>query len=262
MTDAFSEPPLIVRRAESSSQILRITLNRPRALNAMNWELLAQLNQAIAEAERDQSIRCLLIDGAGERAFSAGADLRVVADLTLEGAREWIRLGHRVFNRLIAHPVPSIAAIHGFALGGGLELALACDLRVAGESAQIGLPEVRRGWFPGWGGARRVRSLIGPAQSRRLALLGEPVDATSALEIGLIHRVVPDGELTTAALGWAEQLTTLPPAVSRELTRQLTTPELIIPPEEIEIDARLFADRVGQLGFREGVLKFLSRKKT
>lgn len=193
------EGTLGVQRRGERGEVMGVTLNRPEALNALDWATLEGLGRALDTAERDPDVRCLVVEGAGTRAFSAGADLRTVAGLTPESAAEWIRVGHHLFNRLVRSRVPSIAAIRGYVLGGGLELALACDLRVATEGARVGLPEVSRGWLPGWGGVQRMRAIAGPARARQVALVGQPLAADEALSSGLVHRVVADDSLAATA---------------------------------------------------------------
>jgi len=254
----IAEPlaPLLCVREGAEGEILALKLNRPRVLNAINWEILEELDSALEEAERDESLRCLLMEGAGDRAFSTGADLRVVATLTPGMARDWVRLGHRICNRLVCSRLPSIAAVRGHTLGGGLELALACDFRVAAESVQLGLPEIKRGWLPGWGGIRRLCCMLGPARARPLALLGESMNAEDALMSGLVQQVATDGRLAAVARELAQRLALLSPANARQAKAQLITPELLIEEATVEADGDLLAEAVATQAFQEATLRY------
>lgn len=245
------QEPLLCSREGAESGILVLRLNRPRVLNAINWELLHALDAAIEAAERDNSVSCLLIEGAGDRAFSSGADLHAIAALSPDQAYEWVRLGHRVLNRLICGRLPSVAALRGYTLGGGLELALACDFRIAAESAQLGLPEVTRGWMPGWGGVRRLAAVIGPGPARSLVLLSESVGAEDALALGLVQQVVTDGRLAAAARELARRLAKLPADLVREAKAQLNTSCAIIDEEAVNHDASLLAKAIATVSFQE-----------
>jgi enoyl-CoA hydratase/carnithine racemase len=171
------------------------TIDRPEAMNALSGAVLEGLERAVADATADAAVRVLVVTGAGDKAFSAGADLKERRGMTEAQTRARIDLINRAFNALARLPKPTIAAVNGVAFGGGLELALACDLRVAAEGAKLGLTEVRLGIMPGAGGTQRLTRAIGPARARELILLGRRIDARRALEIGLVHEVVPVAQL-------------------------------------------------------------------
>ena len=233
--------PVLTAREGHDGEIFVVTLNRPRVLNAIDGALLALFEEALTTATGDHTVRCILIQSAGERAFSAGADLKVVERLTPETAKEWVRTGHRVFNQIVLCPVPTVVAIRGFALGGGLELALACDFRIAGESAQFGFPEATRGWLPGWGGTRRVCALAGPAVARAMVLSGVWLQANDAWSLRIVNRVVPDAELGDAARDLARQLSPLERSVVRLAKQQICPPGLLIQRADVEEDAEFLA---------------------
>ncbi|MDR0365895.1 MAG: enoyl-CoA hydratase/isomerase family protein, partial [Bifidobacteriaceae bacterium] len=163
---------------EADGQVATLIINRPEALNALNADLLAALGAALDRAEASEC-RCLVLTGAG-RAFVAGADLPAMAELTPAEAREFSEQGNALFLRLQRSPVPSIAAVNGYALGGGLELALACDLRIASVKAKFALPEVSLGVIPGFGGTQRLARLVGPGFAAEMLLTGSQVDAAKA----------------------------------------------------------------------------------
>ena len=195
--------------------VVLLTVNRAERLNALSGEALDDLEEAIAQFENDASLRALIVTGAGEKAFVAGADLRELEPLTPVQAERYAARGQRMLRRLETAGKPSIAAINGYALGGGLELALACTLRVAGANAKLGLPEVRLGMIPGFGGTQRLPRLVGQGRALEMILAGEPVDAAEAHRIGLVDRVVePERLIETARLLIGKILANAPLAVA------------------------------------------------
>jgi enoyl-CoA hydratase/carnithine racemase len=186
-----SEKILIEKRGE----IRKITLNNPDKLNCMGFEMLRALDSAMLEAASDPGVKAVLVTGAGDRAFSTGADLKEFQSLPDEKANEWIEYGNEVFNRIEDFPKPTLALVNGYAIGGGLELALACDFRIGTEKALMASVEVQHGWLPGWGGMTRLRRLVGEARAKEIVLLCEKIPAARALEMGLLHRVFGDDAL-------------------------------------------------------------------
>lgn len=172
-----------------------ITLQRPEKLNALDEQTLEELSAALRELEEDRDIAAIAITGAGERAFCAGADVEALASLPADRVLESNLLGHEVFESIERLRKPVIAAINGYALGGGLELALSCDIRLAVQGARMGLPEVRLGVIPGWGGTWRLREAVGSGRAREMILTGRLLDAGEALDAGLLSRAVPDERL-------------------------------------------------------------------
>ena len=170
--------------------IATITINRPKALNALNRDTLVELDYLIGRLGADRGIRVVVLTGAGEKSFVAGADISHMQSLSAGQAREFGQLGQRVMNGLEAMPQPVIAAINGFALGGGCELALACDIRYAAENAKFGQPEVNLGVIPGFGGTQRLPRIIGAGLASELLFSGEIIDAAEALRIGLVNKVL------------------------------------------------------------------------
>lgn len=185
---------------ESEPPVSWITLRRPEKLNALNNQALEELRSALSQAQADQESAVIAITGSGDRAFCAGADVEELASLPQEQVLETNMLGHRIFESIERLRKPVIAAINGYALGGGLELALACDLRVAASDSRMGLPEVSMGVIPGWGGTWRLREAVGSGRAREMILTGRLLDANEALGAGLLSRVVP-GELLREAAG-------------------------------------------------------------
>ena len=183
-----------------SNNILTITINRESKLNALNQETLTELNLALLNAFEDVNVNSIIITGTGNKAFVAGADIAELTGLSKTDAFNLSSISQsKVFNLLAQSPKPTIAAINGFALGGGLELALCCHIRIASENAQMGLPEVTLGLIPGYGGTQRLPQLIGKSKALELILTGKMIDAHKGYEIGLINHVVAFGESVNKA---------------------------------------------------------------
>lgn len=246
---------------EAQDGIAQITINRPEKLNALNARIMAELDEAFAQAEADPALRALILTGAGEKAFVAGADIRELAEMTPLEAQEMSLRGQRIFRRLETMRKPSLAAINGYALGGGLELALSCTLRVAAENARLGLPEVRLGILPGYGGTQRLPRLVGRGRALEMLLTGEPIDAAEALRIGLVNHVVPQAEL----LGFSQAL------LRKVLENAPVAAGLILDAvglglssgleEGLRFEAAAFALAAATEDRREGARAFLEKRK-
>jgi enoyl-CoA hydratase/carnithine racemase len=201
--------------------IATIILNRPEKLNAIEPTMLARLDEIAGELERRDDVRVVLLAGAGERAFSVGADINAWSALQpLDMWRRWIREGHRVFERLARLRQPLIAALHGYTFGGGLELALAADIRLAAAEAEFALPEVKIATIPGWTGTRRLPALIGLGRAKQLIFSGARIDAATAERWGLINEIAPRSELLARARSLADEIAANAP-VSVQLAKQL-----------------------------------------
>jgi len=207
-----------------------ITLNRPDALNALNMEILTELDNLLEEIRKDEKIRVVIITGAG-RAFSVGADLREAGTMDEAGAKAFIKFGQGVFNKIEDFDKPVIASINGFALGGGLELALACDVRIASENARIGVPEVGVGLISAWGGCVRLPKVIGRGKATELILTGGQVDAKEAERIGLVNKVVPPDELSSTVMWTAGTIATKAP-IAVKLAKKIVSKAMEISVED------------------------------
>lgn len=188
-----------------------LTLNRPNKLNAINKEMLHEISDAVDYLQKDPKIRCIIIAGAGKKAFSTGADINEMQELTKRTAAKFSTKGQHVFSKIEALSKPVIAAINGYCLGGGLELALACDFRYSSENAEFGFPELKLGIVPAWGGSQRLPLIIGITKAKRMILLGETVEAQEASEIGLVDNVVPLNRLQEKSEQMAQRLCRWPP---------------------------------------------------
>jgi enoyl-CoA hydratase len=184
------------------SGVALITVSRPQKLNALSREVVAELDDAFSHLTSDAAIRACIVTGAGEKAFVAGADINELAALSAQEARQLALRGQAAFRRLETCGKPSVAAVNGFALGGGLELAMACTVRFASENAKLGQPEVKLGIIPGYGGTQRLPRLVGRGVALEMLLDGEPITAAEALRIGLVNEVVPQAELLSYSRGW------------------------------------------------------------
>jgi enoyl-CoA hydratase len=200
---------------ERDGPVAILTLSRPKVLNALNAATLTELQTALDALAADAEVRAVVLTGAGEKAFVAGADITELAALTPTEGKAHARHGQRVFDRIEHLGKPVIAAINGFALGGGCELALACTLRVAADTARLGQPEINLGIIPGYGGSQRLPRLVGKGRALEILLTGEMITAARAYEIGLVNSVVPAGELMASAKALAHALAGKAPVATR-----------------------------------------------
>lgn len=184
---------------EKDENLAILFINRPKAMNALNGETLYDIDSAVEEVKNDDSIKVLIVTGAGDKAFVAGADITFIQDLTAVQGRFYSDLGEKIFRKLEIMEKPVIAAINGFALGGGCELAMACDIRLAADNAMFGLPEVGLGVIPGFGGTQRLARLVGEGRAKELAFTADIINATDAYRIGLVNHVYPGMDLMTKA---------------------------------------------------------------
>ncbi|HEU0102401.1 MAG TPA: crotonase/enoyl-CoA hydratase family protein [Mycobacteriales bacterium] len=256
---ATEEPAALV---EMRGHVLLLTLNRPRAMNAVNAAMTTLVADALERAEADREVRVVVVQGAGPKAFCAGADLKAVArgeQLTPPG---YERFG---FAGYVAHFIskPTIAAVTGFALGGGTEIALASDLVVAGEGAAFGLPEVKRGLFAGAGGAFRLPQQLPWKVGMELLLTGEPIDAATALRYGLVNRVVPDEDALDTALALAEQIAANAP-LSVQTSKRLAYGAVdgTVPDDDSrwELNRQLIPALMGSADAQEGPRAFAEKR--
>jgi len=191
---------------EKENGIAIITVNRPKALNALNSETVKELNQLVGTIEMDPEVSVVIITGGGEKSFVAGADISEMQNMNALEGRNWGKFAQSVFNKIENLPQPVIAAVNGYALGGGCELAMSCDIRIAAETAKFGQPEVLLGVIPGFAGTQRLPRLIGKGRAKELMFTGDQIDALEAYRIGLVNKVVPAVELMDAAKKMAAKI--------------------------------------------------------
>ncbi len=238
-----------------------VTVDRPEALNALDRETLGQLRDALASLAGDDAMRVVVLTGAGEKAFVAGADIKYMLSLDVEGARAWGKLGHEVGQLLETMPKPTIAAINGFALGGGCEIALACDIRYASVRAKLGQPEVSIGIIPGWGGTQRLARVAGIGFAKELVFTGRIVGAEEAHERGLVNAVFPAEELMGKTLELARSLaarSSLVLARAKELTNRSLQGDLS---DSLAGEVAAFAELFASHDQREGMAAFVERRE-
>jgi enoyl-CoA hydratase len=245
---------------EKQDRIAWVTLNRPDKLNALNNVLLKELECELVGLEHDAEVGVIVFTGAGEKAFVAGADIAELKDLDSATAREQALRGQAVFNRIAAMPKPTIAAVNGFALGGGCELALACHLRIASENAKFGLPEVSLGIIPGYGGTQRLPRLVGSGVALDLILSGDMVSAQDALRMGLVSRVFAKEELKAGAEKLAKTILSRGPlALQRAITAVYEGLEMPLE-QGLQFEAALFGLLAASQDMKEGMGAFLEKR--
>ena len=247
-------------KTENRDGILVITVDRPKVLNALNADTVNEIRQAFEAARDDDSVRCVILTGGGEKAFVAGADIAELAQMTPITGKQTAERGQRVFHSIERFPKPVIAAINGFALGGGCELALACHIRIASEKAQLGLPEVTLGIIPGYGGTQRMARLLGKGKALELILTGDRIGAAEAERIGLVNKVVPADQLMATAEEMGRKIMTRGPlAVRAAIEAVMSGSEM--PFEEGQfLEATLFGLLASTDDMKEGMKAFLEKR--
>ena len=237
-----------------------ITFNRPKVLNALNRRTLEELDACVQAVIADPDLRVAILTGAGEKAFIAGADINELAVLTPVAGRDYGLFGQSVLNRLEGSPKPFIAAINGYALGGGCELAMACTLRLASENARLGQPEVKLGIIPGYGGTQRLARLVGKGRALELVLSGEQISAEEAVRIGLVNRVVPAADLLKTAEELARKIAANAPLAIRFALEAVNHGLEMTLPEGLYLEATLFSLCCTTEDMKEGTRAFLEKR--
>jgi len=246
---------------EREESTLWVILNRPHRLNAFNEVLMEELADALDTAEKDPSVRCLVITGEGDRSFSAGLDLTMVPKATPVKAEEVSRAGQKLFGRIEEIPKPVIASINGFALGGGLELALACDFRIAAEHAELGSPEINIGIIPGWGGTQRLVRNVGLTRAKEMVMLGNALKADEALKIGLVNKVVHYDKLKEETTALAKRLCEEPPIALKYAKHALNFGSQVPLDVGLRLESGLLALLFSTEDLKEGLEAFMSKRK-
>jgi len=242
-----------------SENLLLITINRPRQLNALNREVIAELNKALTAAEENPLIRAVILMGSGDKAFVAGADIKEFMHFTPEEGEALSREGQKLlFDYVEQMHTPVIAAINGYALGGGLELALASHIRIASENAMMGLPEVSLGVIPGYGGTQRLAQHIGKGRAMEMILTGKMIDARKAYDYGLVSEVVPQNKLLDKAVENAEAIMKNSPVA---IGLAIEAINAAYSRDGFEVESRLFGKAFGTEDFKEGTTAFVERRK-
>ena len=237
-----------------------LTVNRPKSLNALNPATVQEITTCLEEVRRDSAIRCLIITGAGDRAFVAGADISAMVTMTPLEGKNFATAGLNVGRTLEEFPIPVIAAVNGFALGGGTELALACDLIIAADTAKFGQPEINLGVIPGFGGTQRLARRIGLPLARELIYTGDMIDAETAARYGLANRVVPLADLMTEAKALAQKLAAKPPIAIRQAKAAINSGIDMDIANGSRFEAEAFAMTFATEDKKEGMSAFLEKR--
>jgi enoyl-CoA hydratase len=246
---------------ENKNSIAVLTINRPDKLNALNGVTLAELKIAFTELKKDDSVKVVVITGSGDKAFIAGADIAELNKLDMISGQEFSEKGQAVFNLIEQFEKPVIAAVNGFALGGGCELALACHIRLASENAKFGQPEVNLGIIPGYGGTQRLARLVNSGRAMEYILTGDMITAHEALRIGLVNHVFPKDELMIKAAELAEKIASKPQNAVRLAAKAINAADQISLTEGQNYEAVLFGLCCGTDDFKEGTDAFLEKRK-
>ncbi|MEA2089778.1 MAG: enoyl-CoA hydratase-related protein [Thermoproteota archaeon] len=246
---------------EKTDRTATITINRPEALNAFNKETVEEVLHLLNDAAKDENIRVVVITGAGEKAFSAGADIKAMKDMNSLKARALAKRGHKLCRAIETLGKPVIAAINGYALGGGLEVSMACDFRIASDKAKMGQTEVNIGLIPGWGGTQRLPRLVGKTVAKEMIYTGKMITAQKAEQLGLVNKVVPINQLMSAVKEFASELADKPP-VALEIAKSLINRGM-----ETDLETALTFEResfgvvASTKDLKEGVSAFIGKRK-
>jgi len=246
---------------ERDGAVAVLSINRPRVLNALNTQTISELREAVLELKGDAAVRAVILTGAGERSFVAGADITELANVPGAQLKEYAERGQDVFDLIEHMGKPVLAAINGYALGGGCELAMACTLRVAADTAKLGQPEIDLGTIPGFGGTQRLTRLVGKGAALELLLTGRQIAADEALRIGLVNRVVPAADLMSESREMAQALAAKAPVAVRYILESVHR-GFDAPFDQAQaMEAALFGVIASTDDMREGTAAFLEKRK-
>lgn len=246
---------------ERDGAVALITINRPKVLNALNGQTIDELHAVMTELGADGDVRAVIVTGAGEKAFVAGADINELAVLTPAQGKEHARRGQLVFNAIERLGKPVVAAINGFALGGGCELAMACTMRLAADTARLGQPEINLGIVPGYAGSQRLPRLVGKGRALEMLLTGDTISAERAWQIGLVNRVVPAAELLTEAKKLAATLASKAPIAARYILELVHEGAEMAFDQAQFLETTLFGTIASTDDTKEGTRAFLDKRK-
>jgi enoyl-CoA hydratase len=247
--------------SEKDGPVAVLTINRPDKLNALNQTVLAELLQALSEAACDDGVAAIVLTGAGHKSFVAGADIGAMAKMTVTEGRAFADLGHGLGDSIANCPKPVIAAVNGFAFGGGTELAIACDVIYASEKAKFGQPEVKLGVIPGFGGTQRLARLVGLQKAKELIFTGDTIDAAEALRIGLACAVFPPAELLGKAKDLGKRIAAAGPLAVGQAKRAMNHGYDLALSSALELEKQTFCMLFGTLDQKEGMGAFLEKRK-
>ncbi len=245
---------------EVDGSIAVMTIDRPKALNALNKQVLTEINEVLDQVDAN-TIRCMIVTGSGEKSFVAGADIGEMSVLDREGGVAWGKFGNDIFRKLETLPVPTIAAINGFALGGGCEIAMSCDIRICSDNAVFGQPEVGLGITPGFGGTQRLARIVGIGRAKELIYTASNIKADEAYRIGLVNAVYPQAELMDAAKKLAGKIAKNAPIAVRLCKKAINEGTQVDMDQAIVIEEYAFGDCFATEDQKEGMSAFLEKRK-
>ncbi len=247
--------------AKVDNGVAWVEINRPKALNALNFQVLKELGDCLENLKKDESVRALVIKGAGDKAFVAGADIGEMKDISPTEAKGFSKLGQKIFMEIENYPVPTIALINGYALGGGCELAIACDMRIAADNANLGTPEITLGVIPGFGGTKRLTKLVGDAVAKELMFTGRMMPAEEAYNRGLVNKVVSTDELEAEGGKLASKIADKS-GVVMNLLKEVSTKQAELSSEQgMIMESSAFSICFTTQDQKEGMEAFLSKRK-
>lgn len=246
---------------EKKGRVGLVAFNRPQVLNAMNTETVNEMKQAFQMMDDDPDIRCVILTGVGERAFCSGGDIQEEVTKNVITGYEFVRNGTELLETIERFKAPVIAAINGYCLGGGLEFAIACDLRIAADNARLGSPEINLGVFPGWGGTQRLLRIVGSSKAREMIYLGDQYDAQDALSMGLVDKVVPAKSLLDEAFALANRIAEKAPITIRYIKTAIYDGAQCDLQRALQIEAALFAHLYSTEDTKESYAAFLEKRK-
>lgn len=247
-------------QSEIENRVAVVTINRP-PVNPLNSQLFNELIHLMGDLDRDNEVRAIIITGQGEKAFVAGADIQEMADLDAVGIMEMNKRSRLAFSAIESLSKPVIAAINGLALGGGLELALACDLRICSENAKFAFPEIGLGIIPGGGGTQRLQKIVGQGIAKELMYFGEMIEANRALQLQIVNKMVPQGEVLAAAREWAKKLAKKPPIAMRMLKTAITAGANVDLETGLTLETSCFSNAFATADRKEGLQAFIEKRK-
>jgi len=246
---------------EVEEGIATITFNRPKALNAVNQETAEELFNAITCCKTNDNVAAIILTGSGDKAFVAGADIAAMQNLTPKEALAFSEIGNETLRLIETLPKPSIAAVNGFALGGGTEISMACDVRFASESARFGQPEILIGVIPGWGGTQRLARLVGMGCAKELIMSGEQIDVKRAYEIGLVNRIFPSAQLMAESRKFAKKMASMPSFAIKMAKHSINFGCDLTLDNAIRLEMECFAQCFSTSDQKEGMTAFLGKRK-
>lgn len=245
---------------EKRGRIGVISFHRPEVLNAMNTETVIEMKKVFSEMDEDPDIRCVILTGHGDRAFCAGGDIHEEAEKDVIAAYEFVRNGGELLEKIERFKAPVIAAINGYCLGGGVEFAIACDIRIAADNAKLGSPEINLGVYPGWGGTQRLPRIVGLSKAREIMYTGDKYTAQQALEMGLVDRVVPAASLMDEAMALAEKIASKAPMAIRYIKTSIYDGMQCDLQRALQMESALFAHLYSTQDTKEAYAAYLEKR--